>query len=859
MQMQLLIVVALIAFATIACAQELLPNRDVFVRCGAPPGGDGTRYRPYSSIQEMVEKHDAVWGQVFLYPGVYEENVDIHRGRFWFYPAQQYDVLIRGSVTIRRPGIYIRGLDFESEGAPIMLAEGATGCQIQQNRIFSVGENHAGIDVAAPNCINCLISDNIIDLRESGGQGRTGIRVSVGQGVTGNRLDHNQLLGCQTGIAFVPGEGVTTETNIASSNRFEANGIGMELAAPGVTARYNRFERNTAVAVRATGDPVALVANRFEGDDNAVDVAGGEAILHSNVIVGPFAEGVAVHGGSATLLHNTVVSEGDPTFLVGAAEGTTLRARHNILDAPAAAVSGPGRFELSGNLYSPRTQHPTMDAEAVIGDPGFVNARHGDFHIRSEGPAAHAAGAPEVKTDAEGIGRPWGPAASIGAYEVAGDVAGRSFHVRPGAEGGDGSAEAPFGTISAATERARPGDTIIIASGEYDPGEATIECSGAPGAPITIRAEAPLKTVLTNTRLRFERCSYLEIRDIHFTDIRSIFLYIGPYCRHCSVIGNVAERRTEGGGNAISVIGPGSQYNLFEGNTIALTRGAVGININCQRYNRHQTLRNNDISGCYYGCQSGGGSYPTAPPGYHIIEGNTFHDNWKDGVHTKGTDQIITGNHFYNNTGHAITTRYGARNVIVGNWIHDNGSGIRLHSPSHFVVNNLIYNNRGIGIHASSWPGGDASAQAPFNLEPSYEPAHEIWIANNTIQGNGGQPIDCNTGARLMVLRNIICGTGPDQPAITFANGGHARQIDANIYLNCRRPVLREYEGGAYDRVIDPELTDPKAGDFRPRPGSPAWTVPRLDDALTHILSRSPAGVETGRQIGSSLPPRESI
>ncbi len=284
----------------------------------------------------------------------------------------------------------------------------------------------------------------------------------------------------------------------------------------------------------------------------------------------------------------------------------------------------------------------------------------------------------------------------------------------------------------------------------------------------------------------------------------------GPYCRNSAVINCVAIRTAEGGGNAISVQGPGSQHLLFEGNTIELNHGAVGINFACQRFNWRQTLRGNDISGCFYGVQTGGGSYPTAPPGYHIIEGNTFHDNWKDGVHTKGTDQIIVGNHFYNNTGHAITTRYGARNVIVGNWIHDNGHGIRLHSPSHFVINNLIYNNRGRGIHAASWPGGQ-EADYPYNFEPSYEPPHEVWIAHNTIVGNGDTPIDANVGARLMILRNIIVGNDPSKPAIAFARGSAARQVEGNLYWQALRPVLREYEGGSFERVADPMFVDPES------------------------------------------------
>lgn len=857
MELRLLIALTLIAAAAVTSAQELLPTRDVFVQSGAPAGGDGTRYKPYSSIQEMVEKHDAVWGQVFLHPGVYEEDVDIHRGRFWFYPAQQYDVIIKGSMTIRRPGIYIRGLDFQSEGAPIVLAEGATGCQIQQNRIFSVGEGRAGIELAAPDCADCLISDNIIDLRESGGEGRTGIRVSVEQGVMGNRLDHNQVLGCETGIAFVPGEGVTTEANIATSNRLEGNGIGMELAAPGVTARYNRFERNTAAAVRATGGATLLVANTFGANAVAMQLAGEAVDVRSNVIVDTSGPAIEIAAGSATVVHNTLYSSSGGGPLLQVADGATLAARHNILDAPGEAAAGPGTLELSGNLYSPRAQRPAADAAAIVGDPGFVNAAHGDFHISPESPAAHAAGEPEVSTDADGIGRPWGPAASIGAYEVAGEVAGRTFHITAGAEGGDGSAQAPFGGIAEAAALARPGDTILVAAGEYRLGDVALECSGAPGAPITIKSDGSQAAVLAATRLMLSRCAHVSIEGFRFAEPPSGYVQFGPYCRHCAVIDTVAIRETAGGGTGMSVPGPASQHILFEGNTVKLNHGGVGINFNCQRYNWHITLRNNDISGCYYGCQSGGGSYPTAPPGYHIIEGNTFHDNWKDGVHTKGTDQIIVGNHFYNNTGHAITTRYGSRNIIIGNYLHDNGNGIRLHSPSHFVINNLIYNNRGIGIHASSWPGGLASASAPFNFEPSYEPAHELWIANNTIYGNGEQPIDCNTGARLMLLRNIIVGNGPEEPAIAFAKGGHARQVDANIYFNCYRPVLREYEGGAYDRVIDPEFTDAKAGDFRPRPGSPAWSVPELNDALTHILSPSPAGVRTGNQIGSSLPPRE--
>ncbi|MEA3400427.1 MAG: right-handed parallel beta-helix repeat-containing protein [Armatimonadota bacterium] len=850
----LMVFAPMLALTCAAGAEDLLPRRDVFVRPGAPAGGDGSRDAPYSSIQEMVEKHDAEWGQVSLYPGVYEEDVVIHRGRFWFFPAQQYDVILEGSITIRRPGIIIRGMDIRSEGSGIILDEGAKGCQIQQNRIQSVGDGQAGIAIVAEDCSGCLISDNIVDLRGQSGEGRTGIRVRVAAGVLGNRLDHNQILGCETGISFVPGQGISEETNVATSNRLQANGVGMELAAPGVTARYNQFRANTQAAVRATAGPTMLVANRFDSDATAARLDGEGISLHSNVIANSDGPAVAVAGGRARLLHNTLYSADDTHALLAAADGAAVEARHNILVKPGPIIAGDGALDLFGNLYSHEIDAAQADEGAVFAEPQFRDPERGDFHIPADSPAAHKVEAVEIRTDADGVGRPWGRMASIGACEAPGEPQRRTLWVSSGAEAGEGTREAPFGSISAAARRARPGDEIVLADGEYEFGEDVLECAGAPDAPIVIRAESPGRAVVVSSRLRLERCSYVHLRGLRFTEPPSGYVAFGPYCRHCAVVDTEGVREARGGGTGMAVSGPGSQHIRFENNTISLNHGGVGIQIGCQRHNWRQTLRGNDISGCYYGCQTGGGSYPTAPPGYHIIEGNTFHDNWKDGVHTKGTDQIICGNHFYNNAGHAITTRYGARNVIVGNYIHDNGHGIRLHSPSHFVINNLIYNNEGFGIHAASWPGGK-EGRFPHNFEPSYEPPHEVWIAHNTIYRNGRGQIDANIGSRLMILRNIIVGNDPDQPGILFARGSAARQVEGNLYWQAQRPLLREYEGGRFSRVAEPMFADPEGGDFRPREGSPAYEVADFDDALSAVLSNAPCGIPLGDHVGASLPP----
>ncbi len=821
-----------------------LTTRQLFIDPNAPEGGDGSRERPYSSIQGMVDTFEEDRGYVFLEPGVYEEDVVINRKQFWFMPARQYDVVLRGSITVQQPGVIIRGMNILSEGSGIVIEEGAKNCRIQQNRIQSFGEGHAGIEVAAP---GCEISDTIVDLRGGEGAGRAGIRVRVSEGVTGTRLDFNQVAGCETGIAFVGAQDLVDHENIASANRLLSNTVGLLIDASGVTARHNEFRSNTTGA-RITAGGALLAGNRFLGDDRAVASTGDGVVLESNVIAGSDA-GVAIQGGVATLLHNTLHGA---SALLEVAEGARCDARWNILSGSDEPVQAAGELALSGNLYSRGA--PETDADAIVGDPSFADPAHHDFRIDSDSPAAHAAGASAVRTDADGIGRPWGPAASIGAYEAPGEREGRSIHVAPGAEGGDGTPERPFGSIAAACSKARPGDRVLLANGEYEFGEETLECAGAPDAPIAIAPASADGATIVRSRLWLARCSYVHIEGLRFHEPPGGYITLGPHSRHNVVRNTVGIRESQGGGTGISVSGPGAQRNLFENNLVALNRGGVGLNISCQRYNWHQTIRGNDISGCYYGVQTGGGSYPTAPPGYHLIEGNVFHDNWKDGVHTKGTDQIIVGNHFYGNTGHAITTRYGARNVIVGNWIHNNGAGMRLHSPSHFVINNVIYNNRRWGIHASAWPGGQ-EAEWPYNFEPSYEPPHEVWIAHNTIVGNGEGQIDANVGSRLMLLRNIIVGNDPERPAIVFSLGGGARQVEGNVYWNTRPPLLREYEGGLHSVLADPMFMAPEDGDFRPSEGSPAYDIAEFRDALSAVLSDAPCGVELPQHAGASLPP----
>ncbi len=844
-------VLLILALQALLDAPELdgMSRQTVFVSPGAPSGGDGDRRNPYASIQEMIDRVDADWVCVNLLPGVYHENVDIHGRIFWFVPAMQYGVTIEGTVTIRHPWTKLRGVDIRSDGDGIVLADGAGHCDVQQCRILQVGDGCCGINVRGEYIEECLISDNVIDLRDRENSDVTGIRLLQTGG--GTRLDHNQAAGCRTGIE-VCGDSSPTEPTVLSSNACTACETGLRLAAPGIVAQRNTVH-SSVTGVSVSADGVTLDAGRLSSNRTAV-ACSGEVTVSNTIITGCIDRAVRIEGGLAALLHNTVYAD-DPTGVpvVGISDGAELSAHANIFATADPALPDNENISASDNLFTQKWDDALYGKSAVFGEPGFVAAEWGDFHITPDSPAVNAVCELRISRDADGAGRPWAQNACIGAYETGGGRQTRTIYVSADAADGDGSKEQPFADLSEAVSLARPGDEIVLQAGIYQPGTVTVSAAGAPDAPVVIRATTPHETVFRGSQLCIDESAYLRIEGLRLEEGPHETIRLGPYSHHCEVVDNQIVREQEGGGHAIAVVGPGASHNIVADNFIRQNAGGCGIHLWCQMYNRHIVVRGNDVAGCYYGCQTGVGSYPTAPPGYHLIEDNNFHHNTKDGYHSKTTDDILRNNHLHHNGTGGATTRYGSRNVMAGNCIHDNRAyGIRLHSKSHFILNNVIFGNGAAGIYATNHNTLE-TARFPYNFEPNYESPQEIWIAHNTVADNAGPPILADRGSQLMVLRNILAGTGAENAAIELRGGGLARQVEANLYWNAQMPLLREYEGGSLGTCADPGFIDPEVGDYRPEPGGPAYDVPQLQDALGAVLSKTPAGVELPEHLGSSV------
>ena len=301
----------------------------------------------------------------------------------------------------------------------------------------------------------------------------------------------------------------------------------------------------------------------------------------------------------------------------------------------------------------------------------------------------------------------------------------------------------------------------------------------------------------------------------------------------------------------INVLGPSAQHNwiedcTIEGNSI---RTHDGIHLECQRFNQHLRVRRCKISGYYCAIQTGSGSYASAPPGHHIIEDCEFFDNI-EGVHLKMTDTITRNCHLHHNTGFGLTVRCGARQLIEGNRIHHNRlGGIRLHSPSHLVRNNIIYQNGDAGILATVIMGA-----------PYYEPPTSIFIVNNTLWKNEKHAIRLEQGARLSWMRNIIVGNSADKPLVAREDtdkkadwdmSGAIRMADFNLYHQGTVPLLTEHEGGEHDIFTDPRLVDPEAGDFNLKSDSPAINAIPKDWSSLPPIPFAASDNEQARTLGA--------
>ncbi|MFC1781261.1 ankyrin repeat domain-containing protein, partial [Planctomycetota bacterium] len=151
------------------------------------------------------------------------------------------------------------------------------------------------------------------------------------------------------------------------------------------------------------------------------------------------------------------------------------------------------------------------------------------------------------------------------------------YYVAPtGSDDSPGTLERPFGSIAAAVHIAEPGDTILIRGGTYLCSEITIDTSGLPGYPISVRAypgEVPVLDYSAVSRPAvFITGAYWHIEGLVLTGATKGIVLQGAEGHH-NIVEQVVSCFNDGTGIAII---QGAAYNLI---------------LNCDAY------KNVDISG----------------------------------------------------------------------------------------------------------------------------------------------------------------------------------------------------------------------------------------------------------------------
>jgi parallel beta-helix repeat protein len=467
-----------------------------------------------------------------------------------------------GDLVIVRPGRYA-GFDLRTSGT-------------SANPIEFKAEPGAVVDVPNPVTPNHGINLEgaswiVIEGFDVTGMPRAGIRAVLDHHVTirGNRMDGNGYWGFLSGFS----DDLLIENNEASRSQVE-HGIYVSNSGDRPVIRRNHVWGNRANGIHMNGDVSlggdgiisgALVEANVIHDNGT---AGGSAIngdgvqesrFQNNLVYGNHAGGISLYridgGGASTnnvVAHNTIVQAADGRWAVNITNGATgntvldniLYNAHSFRGSiTVSADSLPGlvsdynvvmdRFSTDdGNTRITLAQwrmSTGQDLHSIVAVPAslFVNPAANDYHLSATSPALDAGLAlGEITQDLEGVPRPSGPAADIGAYErpvasivltvarrgsARGTVTSQPAGISCGSTCGAGFSSGSQVTLTAVPEA---GAGFVRWSGAC--GGASPTCVMAMAGPAT--ATATFGKVFTDAPLAPAQTA---VRAAHFTELRA--------------------------------------------------------------------------------------------------------------------------------------------------------------------------------------------------------------------------------------------------------------------------------------------------------------------------------------------------
>lgn len=303
--------------------------------------------------------------------------------------------------------------------------------------------------------------------------------------------------------------------------------------------------------------------------------------------------------------------------------------------------------------------------------------------------------------------------------------------------------------LKAAVAKAKPGDTLVMANGQWENVSILFEGQGKAEMPIVLTAQEKGKVILSGqSELRIAG-EYLEVNGLHFksgmapsNSVISFRKDSKTVATNCRVTNCVIQDYSNVTADEkwVNIYGKNNRFdhNLLEGKKSEGTTLVVWLSDSASLENKHRIDHN------YFGHRpalgkNGGETIRigTSDHSMHrsqtVVEQNYFYrcDGEAEIISIKSAENVIQQNVFYESQG-AVVLRHGNNNIIrnnvfIGNKVKGTG-GIRVINQGHQVYGNFLQELNG-SENKSSLVVMNGIINSPLN---GYHQVRDVSIKSNT-------------------------------------------------------------------------------------------------------------------------------
>ncbi|UCG01429.1 MAG: right-handed parallel beta-helix repeat-containing protein [Candidatus Heimdallarchaeota archaeon] len=334
------------------------------------------------------------------------------------------------------------------------------------------------------------------------------------------------------------------------------------------------------------------------------------------------------------------------------------------------------------------------------------------------------------------------------------------------------------------------------------------------------------------------------------------------------IISNNTVYNIDGGGITVD-----SSNQILIGNNTVSNCNDGGISTG---YSQNNTIINNTVSGC-----GGHGALGIGETKEVYVYNNTVKFNTDQGLFIGSTQKTVIGyNRVFENMGSGMSIVGSPNIVCIGNFVHDNGWGIRARSDSCVFKRNVIYNNGGYGIDFggsnSILAGNDIYDNFGSGISLEYSSNYNNISSNNlTNSSYYGLVLSSLTSFNTIIWNNFVENSGGDSQAL---NEGYINNIFAFNHWSDwtgpdidvdgivdnpygigggedSYPLTSQYPSAVVDILTSPALLTPNGGEVYTLTEDIQW-LPAIDSkghVVTYSISISADNGLTWELLASGL------